>query len=128
MARHGGGCFSGKDPTKVGRSAAYAARFIAKNIVARGFASRCEIQLAYVIGRKQPIVKSIETFATEMVDKKKIEKLAWSLLDLSVPGIIKGLKLRRPIYREAACYGHFGRKDFPWEQIVSSESPLKLHQ
>lgn len=119
MGRHGGGCFSGKDPTKVDRSAAYAARFIAKNIVARGFARRCEVQLAYVIGRKQPIVKSIETFATEMVDIKKIEKLAWNLLDLSVQGIIKGLKLRRPIYRETACYGHFGRKDFPWEQVVS---------
>lgn len=118
MARHGGGGFSGKDPTKVDRIGAYAARFIAKNIVAHKMAKRCEIQLAYVIGQRQPFAKSIETFATETVDKSKIEKFAWSLLDLSVGGIIKGLNLLQPIYFKTACYGHFGRSEFPWEKIV----------
>lgn len=120
MGRHGGGCFSGKDPTKVDRSGAYAARFLAKNVVARGFADRCEVQLAYVIGQKEPLTKSLETFATEKVAKTKIEKFAWELLDLSVPGIVKGLNLSRPIYRQTACYGHFGRPGFPWEEIVNS--------
>lgn len=118
MSRHGGGSFSGKDPTKVDRIGAYAARFIAKNIVAHKMARRCEIQLAYVIGRKQPICRAIETFNTETVDKKKIEKFAWSILDLSVPGIIKGLNLLHPIYQQTACYGHFGREGFPWEKII----------
>ena len=95
MARHGGGAFSGKDPTKVDRSAAYAARFIAKNIVARGMCNRCEVQLAYVIGQREPIAKALETFDTESIDKNKIEKFAWNLLDLSVPGILKGLRLDR---------------------------------
>ena len=118
MGRHGGGCFSGKEPTKVDRGGAYAARFIAKNIVAKGFASRCEVQVAYVIGQKEPLTKAIETFGTEKVDKKKIEQYAWSLLDLSVPGIVKGLDLLRPIYQQTASYGHFGRPNFPWEKIV----------
>ncbi len=118
MARHGGGCFSGKDPSKVDRSGAYAARFIAKNIVAHKMAKRAEVQLAYVIGQRQPFAKSIETYETEIVDTKKIEKFAWSLLDLSVGGIIKGLDLLRPIYLKTAAYGHFGRSEFPWEKIV----------
>lgn len=118
MGRHGGGCFSGKDPTKVDRSGAYATRFIAKNIVSHGFADRCEVQIAYVIGKHQPITRAIETFGTEKIDVGKIEKFAWSLLDLSVPGIVKGLNLLRPIYFPTACYGHFGRNDFPWEKVV----------
>lgn len=119
MARHGGGAFSGKDPTKVDRSAAYAARFIAKNIVAAKLARRAEVQIAYVIGRKKPITQAIETFGTNQKDIKFIEKFAWNLLDLSVLGIINGLKLRRPIYRESAAYGHFGRNGFPWEKIAA---------
>lgn len=118
MGRHGGGCFSGKEPTKVDRGGAYAVRFLAKNIVAHKLAKRCEVQVAYVIGRRQPIAKAIETFGTETEDKKKIEKFAWDLLDLSVPGIIKGLNLLQPIYQKTAVYGHFGRDEFPWEKIV----------
>ena len=118
FARHGGGAFSGKDPTKVDRSGAYAARYIAKNIVAHGLADRCEVRVAYVIGQREPLAKAIETYGTEKKPIKDIEAFAWSLLDLSVPGILEGLKLRRPIYRETARYGHFGRNGFPWEQIV----------
>ena len=119
MARVGGGCFSGKDPTKVDRSGAYAARFIAKNIVAKGLARKCEVQLAFVIGKPYPIVKAIETFNTEKTSLRKIEAFAWSLLDLSVEGIITGLDLRRPIYQKTASYGHFGREGFSWEEIIS---------
>src|SRR3990167_1353996 len=119
MARVGGGCFSGKDPTKVDRSAAYAARFIAKNIVAKGYAKKCEIQLAYVIGKAEPITKAIETFGTEKVAFSKIEQFAWGLLDLSVKGIIDDLNLSRPIYRETASYGHFGWPAFSLEKIVA---------
>lgn len=117
-ARIGGGCFSGKDPTKVDRSAAYAARFIAKNIIARKLADKCEVQLAYVIGKPRPVAKSIETFATNKVSLEKIEKFAWSFLDLSVSGILRDLNLRRPIYEKTAVYGHFGRSGFPWEKLV----------
>lgn len=117
MSRQGGGCFSGKDPTKVDRSAAYAGRFIAKNIVAKGLAERCEVQIAYVIGRKNPITKAIETFNTEKTNLETIEKYAWSLIDLSVGGIIKDLDLRKPIFRKSASYGHFGRSCFSWEVI-----------
>jgi S-adenosylmethionine synthetase len=120
MAKIGGGAFSGKDPTKVDRSAAYAARFIAKNIVAAGLATECEVQLAYVIGYKDPITKAIATFGTETKSLPAIEKFAWSLLDLSTAGIITGLNLLRPIYESTAAYGHFGRKEFPWEKIVRS--------
>lgn len=119
MARIGGGCFSGKDPTKVDRSAAYAARFLAKNIVAKKLASRCEVQLSYVIGKPRPTSKSVETFGTNKVPIIQIEKFAWGLLDLSVNGVIKRLDLRRPIYKETAAYGHFGRSSFPWEKIVA---------
>lgn len=118
MARVGGGCFSGKCPSKVDRTGAYGARFIAKNIVAAGLADRCEVQLAYVIGYKNPLAKAVETFGTEKKPLKTIEDFAWKLLDTSVWGIIKGLKLQRPIYRETAAYGHFGRDSFPWEKIV----------
>lgn len=117
-ARIGGGCFSGKDPTKVDRSAAYVARFIAKNIVAKKLAEKCEVQLAYVIGKSKPVAKAIETFGTATKSLAHIEKFAWSLLDLSVSGIIEGLNLRQPIYQKTAAYGHFGRPGFPWEKIV----------
>ncbi len=119
MGRHGGGCFSGKDPTKVDRSGAYAARFIAKNIVAAGLATRCEVRVAYVIGQREPLDRVIDCFGTEKKSLKIIGDFAWGLLDLSVPGIIEGLKLRRPIYTKTAAYGHFGRNIFPWEKIVS---------
>lgn len=119
FSRHGGGAFSGKDPTKVDRSGAYAARFIAKNIVAHGFADRCEVRVAYVIGHREPLARAIETYGTEKKSMRDIESYAWSLLDLSVPGILTGLNLRRPMYRETARYGHFGRNGFPWEKIVS---------
>ncbi len=118
MARVGGGCFSGKDPTKVDRSGAYGARFIAKNIVAAKLADRCEVQVAYVIGHRDPIAKAIETFGTARKPRRMIEDFAWKLLDLSVAGIINGLNLRQPIYQKTARYGHFGRKKYPWERIV----------
>lgn len=121
LSRHGGGAFSGKDPTKVDRSAAYACRYIAKNIVAAGLASRAEVRVAYVIGQRQPISRDIDTFGTEKVGQKVIDDFARKLLDLSVPGIIEGLDLRRPIYRNTARYGHFGRNGFPWEKTVGSE-------
>jgi len=118
MGRIGGGCFSGKDPTKVDRSGAYAARLLAKNVVAAGLADRCEVQLAYVIGQRDPIGKSIETFGTEKKDLAIIENFAWNLLDLSVKGIIDGLNLKRPIYQKTARYGHFGYEEYPWEQVI----------
>lgn len=119
FARHGGGCFSGKDPTKVDRSSAYACRYLAKNIVAAGLATRCEVRVAYVIGERQPIDKQIECFGTEKKSLATIYDFAEKLLDLSVPGIINGLSLRQPIYTATACYGHFGRSEFSWEKIVS---------
>jgi S-adenosylmethionine synthetase len=118
MARHGGGAFSGKDPTKVDRSAAYATRYLAKNIVAAGLADRCEVKVAYAIGYKDPIAKSIETFGTEKKTIRVIEDFAWNLLELSVGGIINGLDLRQPIYQNTAAYGHFGWNAYPWENIV----------
>lgn len=117
MGRIGGGCFSGKDPTKVDRSGAYAARFLAKNVVAAGLADRCEVQLAYVIGQRDPIGKSIETFGTEKKNIKIIEDFVWSLMDLSVKGIIEKFDLKRPIYQQTAKYGHFGNNKYPWEKI-----------
>ncbi len=118
FARHGGGAFSGKDPTKVDRSGAYACRYIAKNIVAAGLATRAEVRVAYVIGQRNPIDRDIETFGTEKNKLSVIEDFAWKLLDMSVSGIVNGLNLRRPIYRETARYGHFGRDSFPWETVV----------
>ncbi|SHN73048.1 methionine adenosyltransferase [Desulfitobacterium chlororespirans] len=118
MARHGGGAFSGKDPTKVDRSAAYAARYVAKNVVAAGLAERCEIQLAYAIGVAQPVSVLVETFGTAKIDEEKIGELVKTNFDLRPAGIIKTLNLRRPIYRQTAAYGHFGRTDLdlPWEK------------
>ncbi len=118
MARVGGGAFSGKDPTKVDRSGAYAARFLAKNIVANKLASRCEVRLAYFIGAKKPIMQEVETFGTEKKSKKLINDFMEKILDTSVSGILEGLNLRRPIYLKTAAYGHFGRDNFPWEKIV----------
>ncbi|OGY29838.1 MAG: methionine adenosyltransferase [Candidatus Woykebacteria bacterium RIFCSPHIGHO2_12_FULL_45_10] len=117
--RAGGGAFSGKDPTKVDRSGAYAARFLAKNIVAAGLADSAEVQIAYVIGQKEPLTRAIETFGTEKKTLKIVEDFAWSLLDLSVEGIITGLDLRKPIYQSTAAYGHFGRDGFSWEKVLT---------
>lgn len=118
MARHGGGAFSGKDPTKVDRSAAYAARYVAKNVVAAGLADKCEIQLAYAIGVARPVSIMVETFGTAKVDEKFIGTLIEEHFDLRPAGIIKALDLRKPIYRQIAAYGHFGRTDLdlPWER------------
>ena len=116
MGRHGGGAFSGKDPTKVDRSAAYAARYVAKNVVAAKLASRCEIELAYAIGVPFPVSVMVDTFGTGKVDEYSIEKAIKDVFDLSPAGIIKTLNLRRPIYQKTASYGHFGRAGFPWEK------------
>jgi S-adenosylmethionine synthetase len=116
-ARVGGGAFSGKDPSKVDRSGAYAARYIAKNIVANGLADKCEVALAYVIGQAQPQMKVINTFGTETVTAEEINDFADSILDTSVKGIIDGLKLKQPIYSNTTAYGHFGKAELPWEQI-----------
>jgi S-adenosylmethionine synthetase len=120
MGKVGGGCFSGKCPTKVDRSGAYAARFLAKNIVAANLADRVEVAVAYVIGYPQPVWRGIETFGTEKTKLKTIEDFAFGLLDLSVAQILEKLDLRRPIYQKTASYGHFGRSEFPWEKIVSN--------
>jgi S-adenosylmethionine synthetase len=118
MARHGGGAFSGKDPSKVDRSAAYAARWVAKHVVASGAAERCEVQVAYAIGVARPVSVLVETFGTERVDRAKIAKAVDAIFDLRPAAIIRDLDLRRPIYQRTAAYGHFGRGDqgFTWEQ------------
>lgn len=116
-ARVGGGAFSGKDPSKVDRSGAYAARYLAKNIVSNGLARKAEVALAYCIGQPRPFMQTIETFETERIPIDKIEQIANQLLDTSVGGIIKALRLRRPIYKQTAVYGHFGKADLPWEQV-----------
>jgi len=123
MARHGGGAFSGKDPTKVDRSGAYAARYVAKNIVAAGLADKCEIQIAYAIGVARPVSVMVETFGTSKVAEGIIEGLILKHFDLRPAGIIKMLDLRRPIYRQTAAYGHFGRTDIdlPWERTDKAE-------
>lgn len=118
MARVGGGAFSGKDPTKVDRSGAYAARFLAKNIVAHGLAKKAEVRLAYFIGAKKPLMQEVETFGTAKKSDKVIKDFMNKILDTSVKGILDGLRLRRPIYFKTAAYGHFGRCEFPWERIV----------
>lgn len=122
-ARHGGGAFSGKDPTKVDRSAAYAARYVAKNIVAAGLADKCEIQLAYAIGVAYPVSVMVDTFGTNKVAEEKIEELVEKHFDLRPAGIIKMLDLRRPIYKQTAAYGHFGRTDvdLPWEHTDKAD-------
>jgi S-adenosylmethionine synthetase len=121
MGRHGGGAFSGKDPTKVDRSAAYMARYVAKNIVAAGLAERCEIELAYAIGVPFPVAVMADTLGTSTVPEKRIEEAVKKVFDLSPAGIIKTLDLRRPIYRKTAAYGHFGRAEFPWEKTDKIE-------
>ena len=123
MARHGGGAFSGKDCTKVDRSAAYAARYVAKNIVAAGLAKRCEIQLSYAIGVAQPTSIMVDTFGTGVVSNEKLVEIVRKEFDLRPAGIIKMLDLRRPIYRDTAAYGHFGRTDLdlPWEKTDKAE-------
>jgi len=115
MARHGGGAFSGKDPSKVDRSGSYAARWVAKNLVAAGAASRCELQVAYAIGMAHPVSVMVETFGTETVDPTRIAACVQEVFDLRPAAIIRDLDLKRPIYRRTAAYGHFGRDEFPWE-------------
>lgn len=117
MARHGGGCFSGKDPSKVDRSAAYAARYVAKNIVAAGLADKCEIQVSYAIGVAEPTSIHIETFGTGKCPDAQLIKLIYEHFDLTPQGIIEHHDLLRPIYRQTATYGHFGRDAFPWERL-----------
>ena len=125
MGRHGGGAFSGKDPTKVDRSAAYAARYVAKNVVAARLAERCEIELAYAIGVPFPVSVMVETFGTAAVDERRIEEGIKKVFDLTPAGIIKNLDLRRPIFQKTASYGHFGRGEFPWEKTDKVEELKK---
>jgi S-adenosylmethionine synthetase len=126
-AHHGGGAFSGKDPTKVDRSASYAARYIAKNIVAADLAARCEVQIAYAIGVAKPLSVMIDTFGTAVIDENKLEKIVKNEFDLRPAQIIKNLNLRKPIYKQVAAYGHFGRHDLdlPWEKIDRVDSLRK---
>jgi S-adenosylmethionine synthetase len=132
MARHGGGCFSGKDPTKVDRSGAYAARWVAKNVVAAGLADRFELEIAYAIGIAKPLSLSIETFGTGKIADEEIVRLIDRHFDLRPAAIIQALDLRRPIYRQTAAYGHFGRPDLdlPWERtdkadLLASEAGMQ---
>ncbi|MFN2460991.1 MAG: methionine adenosyltransferase [Candidatus Velthaea sp.] len=124
MARHGGGAFSGKDPTKVDRSAAYAARYVAKNVVAAGLATRCEVQVAYAIGVAHPVSVLVETFGTNTIEEARIAELVTAHFDLRPAAIIHNLRLRRPIYKQTASYGHFGRPelDLPWEKLDKAEA------
>ncbi|MNX87651.1 S-adenosylmethionine synthase [compost metagenome] len=127
FARHGGGAFSGKDPTKVDRSAAYAARYVAKNVVGAGLAERCEVQLSYAIGVARPTSIMVDTFGTNTIPEVQIEKLIRENFDLRPAGIIRELDLRRPIYKQTAAYGHFGRPDLdlPWERLDKAETLRK---
>jgi S-adenosylmethionine synthetase len=124
MARHGGGAFSGKDPSKVDRSAAYAGRYVAKNIVAAGLADRCEIQVSYAIGVAEPTSISVNTFGTSTIDESKIADLVREHFDLRPSQLIKMLDLKRPIYQATAAYGHFGREEsaFTWEKTDKAEA------
>jgi S-adenosylmethionine synthetase len=124
MGRHGGGAFSGKDPTKVDRSAAYAARYVAKNLVAAGIAERVEVQVSYAIGVAHPLSVNVETFGTAKIADEKISELINEFFDLRPGAIIRDLGLRKPIYRKTAAYGHFGRDDieFPWERTDRAEA------
>jgi S-adenosylmethionine synthetase len=115
IGRHGGGSYSGKDPSKVDRSASYAARWVAKNLVAAGLADRLQIQVAYAIGTAHPLSLAVDTFDTEHVDPDKLVDVVWESFDFRPAAIIRDLDLLRPIYKETAAYGHFGRKEFPWE-------------
>jgi S-adenosylmethionine synthetase len=127
VGSHGGGCFSGKDPTKVDRSGAYISRYIAKNIVAAGIGDRVEVQLAYAIGVPEPVSILIDTFGTGKVEEEKIVKLVRNNFDLTPKGIIDHLRLRRPIYKKTAAYGHFGKTDpdFTWEHTDKAETLKK---
>jgi S-adenosylmethionine synthetase len=127
MARHGGGAFSGKDPTKVDRSAAYAARWVAKNLVAAGVATRAEVQISYAIGVSAPISVSVETFGTNVISNENIDGIVQTHFDLRPGAIIRDLDLRRPIYKQTASYGHFGRTDLdlPWERTNKSDEIRK---
>jgi S-adenosylmethionine synthetase len=122
MGRHGGGAFSGKDPSKVDRSAAYAARWVAKNLVAAGIARRCEVQVAYAIGVAEPVSIRVDAFGTSRLDPRQLETLVRKHFDLTPRGIIEQLRLRRPIYRQTSFHGHFGRAGFPWEDTAKSEA------
>jgi len=122
MGRHGGGAFSGKDPSKVDRSAAYAARWVAKNLVAAGIARRCEVQVAYAIGVAEPVSIRVDAFGTSRLDTRQLETLVRKHFDLTPRGIIEQLRLRRPIYRQTSFHGHFGREGFPWEDTAKSEA------
>jgi S-adenosylmethionine synthetase len=130
MARHGGGAFSGKDPSKVDRSAAYAMRWVAKNVVAAGLARRCEVQVAYAIGKAQPVGLFVETFGTETVPVAKIQDAVLATFDLRPAAIIRDLELLRPIYKLTSAYGHFGRElpEFAWERtdrVSALQSAIK---
>jgi S-adenosylmethionine synthetase len=125
MGRHGGGAFSGKDPTKVDRSGAYAARYVAKNVVAAKLAERCEVELAYAIGVPFPVSVMVDTFGTSTVPEKQIEEAVNKTFDLSPAGIIKTLDLRRPVFQKTASYGHFGRNEFTWEKTDKTEELKK---
>jgi S-adenosylmethionine synthetase len=125
MGRHGGGAFSGKDPSKVDRSAAYMARYIAKNVVAAGLAERCELEVAYAIGVPEPISVLVETFGTAKVDESAIERAILRVFDLTPRGIVETLQLKNPIYRATAAYGHFGRDSFSWEKTDKVEALRK---
>ena len=127
-ARHGGGAFSGKDPSKVDRSAAYAMRWVAKNVVAAGLAAKCEVQVAYAIGKAEPVGVFLETFGTETADPDKISEAVLQTFDLRPAAIIRDLDLKRPIYARTAAYGHFGRElaDFTWERTDRAEALKKL--
>jgi len=124
MGRHGGGAFSGKDPSKVDRSAAYAARYVAKNVVAAGLASRCEVQVAYAIGVDEPVSVLVDTFGTGKIDDQRLSAIVRSNFDLRPRAIIRALDLLRPIYRETARHGHFGRSGdgFTWERTDRAEA------
>ena len=122
MARHGGGAFSGKDPTKVDRSASYMARYMAKNVVATGLCEKCEVQVAYAIGVAAPVSLYVSTFGTGKVPDEKIEKAVARLFDLTPAGIIRTLDLQRPIFRDTVNYGHFGREGFSWEKTDKVEA------
>ena len=128
VARHGGGAFSGKDPTKVDRSAAYAARYVAQNIVAAGLAKKCEIQLAYAIGVAKPVSVMVDTFGTGVADNEVIADAVGKVFDLRPAAIIKNLGLRAPIYKELSAYGHIGREDLnaPWEKTDKVEELKEL--
>ena len=125
MGRHGGGAFSGKDPSKVDRSAAYMARYVAKNIVAAGLARRCELEIAYAIGVPEPVSVLVETFGTARVEEEAIAAAVSKVFDLSPRGIVDSLQLKNPIYKATAAYGHFGREGFSWEKTDKVEALMK---